>query len=80
MEPTTILTDDREIDGIWYPGEDTAGYCVSSASHRCEKIVAYSENGHMAPIPFFAVYRDGEIFARIPANLVEVQYKKALKE
>lgn len=42
---------------------------------RCDRIVAYEENGHMAALTFFAVYRNGVIIARVPATLAEVRYK-----
>lgn len=77
VEVPTIPEDTRKIDSIWYPTEEAWGYSVTASaasSLRCEKIVAYAENGQMAPVPFFAVYRDGQIYARVPAHMVEVRY------
>lgn len=73
----TIEDDKREILAIWYPGENAGGYTTNSKvgpTYHCDKIVAYGENGHMASIPFFAVFRNGGIYVRVPANLVEVTY------
>jgi len=71
-----IHMDPRPINAIFYPGENAGGWTTSPGySISCDKIVAYAENGQMAPVPFYAVYRDGQIMARVPAQLVEVQYK-----
>lgn len=73
----TILDDPRKIDSIAYPDEDTGGFWVNASklsSSRCDEIRAYAENGQGAPVPFFAVYRDGQIYARVPAHMVEVRY------
>lgn len=71
-----IQMDQRPILGIYYPGEDGGGWTTTPGySFSCDKIVAYGENGQMAPVPFYAVYRGGEIIARVPAQMVEVQYR-----
>ncbi|WPE19859.1 hypothetical protein [Shinella zoogloeoides] len=73
----SICEDTREIDSIWFPGEDAGGFWVSAnaaSPHKCDRIRAYSENGQCAPIPFFAVIKGDQIVARIPAHMVEVRY------
>lgn len=72
----TILDDARKIDSIWFEDGQT-GHAVSiheTSSFKCDEIRAYAENGQCAPVPFFAVYRGGQIIARIPAHMVEVRY------
>lgn len=79
-EVPTILEDTRKIDSIWFFPEGSdglSGFCSSnkaSSSFYCDEIRAYAENGQAAPVPFFAVYRDGQIYARVPAHMVEVRY------
>jgi hypothetical protein len=72
-----IYDDPRPISAIWFPGDDAPGYWTASkdSMFRCDKILAYKEHGPGDFMPFFAVYRDGEIHARIPAWQVTVQYK-----
>lgn len=73
-----IHMDQRPIKAIWYDGEDAGGFCVGVAGFNVSKIVAYSENGQCAPVPFFAVYdEDGNIKARVPAHMVTVVYGEA---
>lgn len=71
-----IHMDPRTIRSIWYPGEDAGGYSTETQWDRStSKIVAYSENGQCAPVPFFAVYDlAGNIKARVPAQMVTVIY------
>lgn len=76
----TILDDTRKIDAIWFfpeGGDGLNGFCSSNkpgSAYFCDEIRAYAENGQCAPVPFFAVYRDGKIIARVPAHMVEVRY------
>ncbi len=75
----TILDDTRKIDSIWFPDDEdgASGYWIRAkrnSSKFCNEIRSYAENGQCAPIPFFAVYRDGQIYARVPAHMVEVRY------
>ena len=71
-----IFMDPRPILSIWYPGEDAGGYSTDPKwDTSTAKIVAYQENGQCAPVPFFAVYdHDGNIKARVPAQMVTVIY------
>jgi len=72
-----IEHDKSEIESIWYPGENAGGYTTQRGfgPMTCDQIVAYGENGHMSAIPFYAVIRDEQIIARVPAWLIEVRYK-----
>lgn len=57
-----IMSDDKQLWG---------GSCAACTM----KIVAYEENGEMAPVVWFAVYRDGRLDSRINSKYVkEVQY------
>lgn len=74
-EPCLIYDDPRPIQAIWFEGEGAGGYSTKASSYRCSKIVAYPENGQMAPVPFFAVYDlEGNLEARVPAHMVMVIY------
>ncbi|MBN9028911.1 MAG: hypothetical protein BGO05_10155 [Rhizobiales bacterium 63-7] len=76
-----IHMDERPITSIWYPGEDAGGYSTDARFDKStSKIVAYAENGQCAPVPFYAVYdHDGNIKARVPAQMVTVIYAEAPK-
>lgn len=73
--PCLIYDDPREIEAIWFPGEDAAGYKVGQLS--TSRIVAYREHGPGDWIPYFAVYVGDDIKARIPGFMVSVHYAKA---
>lgn len=74
-----IQMDQRPIKSIWYYGEDAGGYSIDPRwDQSTSKIVAYGENGQCAPVPFYAVYDlDGNIKARVPAQMVTVVYADA---
>lgn len=75
--PVAKITDDhREIDSIHF--DDPDGNCFSTTSRHQEidQIVAYDEDGPSGPIPYFAVYKRGEIYVRVPAYMVHVYYKQ----
>lgn len=77
-EASRIIDDPTEISSICYFNGRTGWWTESEKadpSMRCDRIVAYEENGHMAALTFFAVYRNGVIIARVPATLAEVRYK-----
>jgi hypothetical protein len=71
-----IHMDPRPIKSIWYDGENAGGYSIDPKfDSSTSKIVAYGENGQCAAVPFYAVYDlDGQIKARVPAQLVTVIY------
>lgn len=75
-EPRLIYDDKRPIRSIWYDGVDTGGYSIDQRHDKTtSKIVAYADNGQMAPVPFYAVYDlEGNIKARVPAHMVTVIY------
>ncbi|WP_419797279.1 MAG: hypothetical protein ACNI26_13220 [Terasakiella sp.] len=66
----TMLEDDRPILAAYFSEEDYSkvGECGVT------KIIAYGENGHMATIPWLAVYIGDDIARRIPAQMVEIVY------
>lgn len=75
-EPVDMLNDKREIWQLLSLPDMLLAFSTSATGpNGCEKIVAYAENGHMAPIPFLAVYQRGRIAQRIPANFVVVVYR-----
>ena len=71
-----IHMDPRPVKSIWFEGENGGGYSVvPNLDGSTSKIVAYAENGQMAPIPFYAVFdQNGMIKARVPAQMVTVVY------
>lgn len=71
----TILEDGREIGSITgEEGADEWWYGVGAVN--VEKIAAYGEPGQYCDTPWFAVYKEGEIIARVPAGAVRsVEYK-----
>lgn len=80
-EIPVIHMDQRPIASIWYDGENAGGYSIDQRFDKTtSKIVAYGENGQCAPVPFYAVYDlDGNIKARVPAQMVTVVYAEAAK-
>ena len=77
-EVPLIYDDPREIESIWYPGEDAGGYStITKFDSSTSAIRVYREPGELAFVPFYAVYdADGAIKARVPAGHVTVVYKK----
>ena len=82
MGEDTILEDGRKILYIERMVGDADGnhFAWSTKEGRwknCDAIRAYPEPGQMAMVPWFAVYRDGVVIARVPAHFVEVGYVAA---
>lgn len=72
----TILDDKRPISTIAFgPKVDDFGYSVGVSGVTA--IVAYAENGEMAPVAWFAVMIGNEVAARVPARMVMVAYQPA---
>jgi len=69
-EPTSMLDDDREIVKAYY--ERGGGFEVGEDG--ITRIEAYKENGQMAHVPWIAVYREGELYKRIPARWLVITY------
>lgn len=58
---------------------ESEGYLVGSSG--VERIVCYGENGQGAVVPWFAVYKNGEIMARVNAAQIDaVTYQPPRKE
>lgn len=72
----TMIEDEREISGIFGPNEEWEIQAVGDCA--VDKIECYTENGEMAPIVWFAIYRYGksEPHSRVNSKYVEtVVYK-----
>ena len=74
-----VVNDQRPIEYAEriFPDVDGNTFCWTTREGRwknCDRIEAYWENGEMAPIPWLAVYRDGEIIARVGARGHEIGY------
>jgi hypothetical protein len=70
----TILDDKRPISTIAFgPTANDAGYSVGVSG--VSQIIAYAENGEMAPVAWFAVMIGNDIIARVPARMVMVVYQ-----
>ena len=63
-----IWDDSREIKKILFDDESCLG--ISENEGGYEKIVPYSENGEMASVVWFAVFKDGKISQRINSKYV----------
>jgi hypothetical protein len=70
---TILSQDDRPIVAIYWPVEGVAGFRVGECGTT--RIEAYDESGHMANIPWLAVFKGDEIVCRVPADHVSVHYK-----
>ena len=74
----SILNDDREIRGISGTSIDEGDWEYLINCLGIEKIQVYAEYGQMAGVPWFAIWKNGEIRWRINAVFVEcVNYKEA---
>ena len=72
-EIKTIMEDEREISDITGIGD----MWHSAGRFGVEKILPYHENGEMALHVWFAVYKDGKIWARVnSSHVADVMYKK----
>lgn len=71
-DPRTELTkDQRPILSVWHCGVVEWLYEVGD---NCDSIEPYAESGHMSMVPWIAVYKDGQIIARIAADNVSIHY------
>jgi len=66
----TIMEDDRPIRGIWF--EDGGEYNTKGGF----TIRPYQENGEMAPVVWFAVYKGDFLHTRVPGRMVGVTYEE----
>lgn len=62
-----MVGDNREIQSISFPDESN----INIKQGEVDRITAYQENGNMAPVIWFAIYRNGAIDQRINAVYVE---------
>mgnify|MGYP000205648070 CR=1 FL=1 len=74
--PKSVVDEKRDIKAVHY--ERGGGHEVGEEG--ITSIEAYEENGQMAPVPWIAVYKHGEIYERIPVQQVVVQYKEPPKQ
>lgn len=68
--------DEREIKSIC--AVDYTRFTVSEHDdfQSCERITRRTENGQMAAVPWFDVWRDGEVMASVnAAHVVVVRYQ-----
>jgi len=70
---TTIVEDKREIIVI---NDDNAGRTLHEVGENgVTKIEPYNENGLLAPVPYFAIWKGWQIYERLPATSLRVNYK-----
>ena len=78
MKLKDILNDEREIVAI-YPADGSLGWTIEEPYHQAlhvDKIEAYGEPGEYCALPWFALWEDGQIIARINAMAVsDVHYR-----
>lgn len=85
--PIKLVDDQRFIHTISSTTTDADGECnvywrarigvkADDRFANCDKIVVYYENGQMAGVPWFAVYDNNCIIARVDAASMEVEYLK----
>ena len=74
MDSRTELTkDERTIKSVWFLNEGGGGYEVGDR-FGTTKITAYAESGHMAMIPWIAIWKGNEISVRVTAEAVIIHY------
>lgn len=72
----TMTRDKREILAVWDAHiEDGLGFRVGF--NNVTKIQVYEETGHMAPIPWIAIYVNDELIYRVPTNNLIIEYYAA---
>lgn len=70
---TVLSSDERPIMAILWPDNDESHFRVGQSG--VTKIVAYDESGHMAYVPWLAVFKGDEIVLRCPADQVAISYQ-----
>jgi hypothetical protein len=63
-----IIEDKRPIKKLFFGDPEET---LVAGKYGIEKIVPYHENGEMAPVVWFAVYKNGEILSRFNSAQVE---------
>ena len=69
MRKSILARDVRIIAAIFFGGDDYERFEVGEAG--ITKIEAYDENGSMYFEPWFRVYKEGFLFARVRAGKIE---------
>lgn len=70
---TELSKDARPITAIVWPNETLSPHFKVGQS-GVTSIEAYDENGHMASIPWLAIFKGDEIVLRTPACHVAISY------
>ena len=72
MLAVKMIEDNRSILAVW----DVTGQVGAKVGYNgVTAITYYEENGHMAPVPWFAVWKDKEIIFRLNgAHIAQVIY------
>jgi len=69
--PCSMLVDARPITSIvWADGNAI----IKAGTDGVTKIVAYTECGQMAHVPWLAVYKGDEVYCRLDATGKEIYY------
>lgn len=69
---TELSKDVRPIKSVYWASESDLRHAVGDRG--CTRIEAYDESGHMARVPWIAVFRGDEIAVRFPADQITVYY------
>ncbi len=65
-EHTYLAKDKREIVRVFHVQYEEIGYDINNSS--CDEIIAYDELGQNSCVPWLAIFKNGEIIARMPAE------------
>ena len=66
-----ILQDERPIRRLIFPAYPHFGRVIQVEEGGVTEIIAYAENGEMAPVTWFAVKADDKIVARVNSKHIE---------
>ena len=73
MNLTTILSDVREIESIWF---NQKAY-IAIDEDDVTKIEAYGEPGEMSMVPWFRILKGDFLYARVNSKMIDtVVYKE----
>lgn len=70
---TELSKDPRPIQVIVWNGDPNESH-FKVGQNGTTAIVAYDESGHMASVPWIAVFKGDEIVCRVQADAVTVSY------
>ena len=66
-----MLQDKRRVSNVWLLNDpEMSGYRATDD----QDIKVYPEPGEMAPVPWVAIIRNGEVISRMPAHSVQIDY------